>query len=150
MSAPTPTTSALRCSHSLLLETAVTIEQRSRVWVASIRPAPHLADDWHRDVWPMSNPGWTIPTSCVFGTVIEFGADIVAGPRKHRRTFRWYGIALAHEPDWLVVHGPFPLPTDAHKQADAWLTSARAYAVSLHAPSDPTERPTMRPRLDER
>lgn len=150
MSAPTPTTRALRCSHSLLLETAVTIEQHSRVWVASIRPTPHLAENCHRDVWPMSNVGWTIPTSCVFGTAIEFGADIVTGPRKHRRTVRWYGIAVAHEPDWLVVHGPFPHPTDAHKQANAWLASARAYAVSLHTPTDPTERTTMRPRVDER
>jgi hypothetical protein len=150
MSEPSPTTIALRCAHSLLLETPVTVEKYSRVWVSSMRPMPHHPDGWNREVWPAVAAGWIIPASCVFGTVVEFGADITTGPRKHRRPVRWYAVALAHEPDWLVVHGPHQHPNDAYQQATAWLTTARAYTVSVHAPTDTAQRPTNRPRFDRR
>ena len=88
--------------------------------------------------------------SCVFGTVIEFGADITTGPRRDRRPIRWYGIALAHETEWLVAHGPYRHPAHAHRQATAWLVTARAYAISLHAPTEPVEQRSLRPRLGGR
>jgi hypothetical protein len=84
----------------------------------------------------------------VFGTIVEFGADITTGRRRDRRPVRWYGIAVAHEHDWLICHGPHLAPDAAEQAADRWLRSARAYAVTLHDPTiahtnDPTRRPAL-------
>jgi hypothetical protein len=143
-----PTTIALRCAGAVLLELPITPSVNSRVWVASIRSAPHTPAGWARQLWRPDTIGWTVPGSCVFGTVIEFGADITTGRRRDRRQVRWYVIAVGHEHDWLICHGPHPTPDIAEQVASEWLRSARAYAVTLHDPTiDHTSDPTRRPAL---
>jgi hypothetical protein len=145
-----PTTIALRCAGAALLELPITPTPRSQVWIASIRSAPHTATGWVRHMWRPDIIGWTIPNSCVFGTVVEFGADITTGHRRHRRPVRWYGVAVAHEHDWLICHGPHPTNESAECTADGWLRSARAYAVTLHDPTaDQTVDRTRRPALTD-
>ena len=131
-----PVTVALRCAGPVLLELALTPDRGVQPWVASIRTASHRADGWARQPWRPApdGAGWTIPASCVFGTIVEFGADRTTGRRRHRRTVRWYGIAVAHEPDWLILHGPHPHPANAEHQAARWLTAAKAYAITLDDP----------------
>jgi hypothetical protein len=147
-----PTTIALRCAGAVLLELPIAPTANGRVWVASIRSAPHTTIGWARQLWRPDMIGWTVPNSCVFGTVVEFAADITTGRRRHRHPVRWYGIAVAHEHDWLICHGPHPTPDTAEHVASEWLRSARAYAVTLHDPTtDHTTDQTRRPALtDER
>jgi hypothetical protein len=145
---PTPHTVALRCAGPVLLELPIAPAPRSVVWVASIRSAPHTPIGWVRHVWRAEPAGWIVPNSCIFGTVIEVGADITTGRRRDRRPIRWYGIAVAHEHDWLIAHGPHPTPGDAEHQAGEWLRAARTYAVTLHEPTsthtpDTTRRPAL-------
>jgi hypothetical protein len=143
-----PTTLALRCAGAVLLELPITATAQSRVWVASIRSAPHTPAGWARHMWRPDTIGWTIPNSCVFGTVVEFGADITTGRRRDRGPVRWYGIAVAHEHDWLICHGPHPTPDAAEYTSSRWLQRARAYAVALHDPTiDHTTDVTRRPAL---
>jgi hypothetical protein len=143
-----PTTVALHCAGATLLELPITPTARSRVWVASIRSAPHTPRGWARQMWRPEIIGWTVPNSCVFGTIVEFGADITTGRRRDRRPVRWYGIAVAHEHDWLICHGPHPTPDAAEHAAHGWLRRARAYAITLHDPTiDHTANPTRRPAL---
>jgi hypothetical protein len=142
------TTIALRCAGAVLLESPIVPTAQSRVWVALIRFAPHTTIGWARQLWRPDEAGWTVPRSCVFGTIIEFGADITTGRRRHRGPVRWYGIAVAHEHDWLICHGPHPTPDIAEHTASEWLQHARAYAVTLHDPTvehnaDPTRRPAL-------
>ena len=56
--------------------------------------------------------------------------------------------AVAHDHDWLVVHGLHQHAADADRHAAAWLASARAYVVVLHdpaaAPADDRSRPSVK------
>lgn len=129
-----PVTTALRCVGAILLELPHLPTPGPTPWVATIRSAPHQPDQWARQIWRPVEQGWTIPSACVFGTIVEFGADHTAGRRRDRRTVRWYGIAVAHQHDWLILHGPHAHPTDAEYLARQWLAPARAYAVTIHDP----------------
>jgi hypothetical protein len=149
---PTPCTVALRTAGAMLVELPITPAPDPVLWVAIIRPAACAPGGWARQLWwrTVDGAGWSIPHACIFGAVVEFGAD--PHPRRHRdrHPHRWYGIAVAHDHDWLVVHGPYAHPADAERQATEWLASARAYAVALHDPSAEAPEPAHRPTATRR
>ena len=126
--------SLLRCVGSTLIELPLIPEPGAGLWIATVHAATELADGWARHLWePTVGRGWTIPERCAFGSLIEFGAD-TAEARRQSNPHRWYGIAIAHEPQWLVVHGPFDGPAGADSQAREWLTKSRAEATERNDP----------------
>lgn len=131
---PQRTTTALRCVGSTLVELPFHPRPGASLWIATLRPASELAQSWARVVWePTIGRGWTIPTACTFGSVVEFGADTVHS-RRTTTEHRWYGIAVAHEPHWLVAHGPFTGPATAEIQAQRWLAEERNDAIARNDP----------------
>lgn len=146
---PEPCTVALRSGGSTLVEFPLALGSDAMPWVAIVRRAASVPEGWARQFWwpAPDGAGWSIPHACVFGAVVEFGADPRQRRRGGRRLHRWYGIAVAHDHDWLVVHGPYPHPADADRQAAEWLATARAYAVALHDPTGEPAEPGHRPSV---
>ena len=135
---PTPSTIALRCVGSELVELPITPCLSAAPWIAILRPAPETSDRWARLIWePTVGRGWIIPSAFTFGSLVEFGADI---PQRRNRpsAHRWYGIAVAREPHWLVVHGSFDGPDGAAREAHDWLTDQRRDAAVRNNPQQRT------------
>jgi hypothetical protein len=137
-----PTTVALRCAGALLQESPLEPNADATLWVALIRSTNRTPDGWVRQLWQPSHDrlGWLVPAECRFGAVVEFGADLPPTCRRPAVPVRWHGIAVAHERDWLVLHGPYPHPSIAEQIAVEWLTPARAQVIALH---DPTATPVV-------
>ena len=150
-------TVALRCAGALLQESPLALADGAVPWAALIWSTNRTPAGWARQVWhqPPDRDGWLIPAECRFGAVVEFGADRPAHRRRPAQVYRWYGIAVAHERDWLVLHGPHAHPADAERLALEWLTPARAHVIALHDPTallpaapEPDARPSIRRRTE--
>ena len=133
----TPTTTptngvvALRTIGAVLVELPFTPAAGTYTWAASIWPAAGHPAGWGRQVWNYdpTRRGWIIPPSCTHGTVIELGAATTPRRRHPARTLTaWYGVALAHDHQWLVCTTPFDNPATAQHHATQ-LTDHHRHAV---------------------
>lgn len=95
-------------------------------WIATLWPDPYRADGWAVLEWTPAERGWWMPVTLAIGDVIEFGitwADPQAG--RDGPTARWYGWVDHATDRALVVHGPFPYPSDAVDAARAVVDELR-------------------------
>ena len=86
-------------------------------YVATVWPDVYQDDGWDALVWSPGERGWRLPTTLAVGDVIEFGVAVIdtVGVRWGER--RWWGW-LDHATDRaLIIHGPYPHPADAHRDA---------------------------------
>ena len=104
---------ALRTIGPTLIELPFNVPAGTTPWAASIWPA---GDGWGRQLWAYdpARRGWTIPSSCTHGTIIELATATVATRRQPARTrAAWYAVAIAHDHHWLICTSPFPTAVDA-------------------------------------
>jgi hypothetical protein len=83
-------------------------------WVATLWPDPRRPDGWGALEWQAGERGWVIPASLAVGDVIEFGLTWADHPRGiDGPTVRWFGWLDNTTSRALIIHGPYPHPSDA-------------------------------------
>jgi hypothetical protein len=110
-------------------------------WVATMWPDPRRPDGWGVLEWQVGERGWVIPASLAVGDVIEFGitwADHsrgIGGP-----TVRWFGWLDNTTSRALIIHGPYPHPSDAAAAAQALIDEIRLDQLAPPATIDTGQR----------
>jgi hypothetical protein len=120
--APPPRPTLLRMQDGAVIDFPVPVlSPDARRWAATVWPDPSQPEGWGRALW-WAHP-WRAgyqPVALAYSDVIEFGVDVPVRGRARRRFFavRWYGVLLGQRPGGLLVHGPHPTATAAHRTAD--------------------------------